>query len=113
MRATNDATDLTLCVRLRVSSDLSKLSLASKFGAMPGETKALLFAARQAADALGICFHVGSQAMAPDAYVNALERVREAIVEAAVTVDVVDVGVGFPSVDPGRAPPSLDGFNPE
>ncbi|MCM8731308.1 type III PLP-dependent enzyme [Hephaestia sp. GCM10023244] len=110
MRATNDATDLTLCVRLRVSSDLSKLSLASKFGAMPGETKALLFAARQAADALGICFHVGSQAMAPEAYVNAMERVRDAIVEAAVTVDVVDVGGGFPSVYPGMEPPSLERY---
>src|SRR3546814_5187135 len=76
MRATNDATDLTLCVRLRVSSDLSKLSLASKFGAMPGETKALLFAARQAADALGICFHVGSQAMAPEAYVKDRKSTR-------------------------------------
>jgi ornithine decarboxylase len=30
--------------------------------------KELLFAARQAADALGICFHVGSQAMTPAAY---------------------------------------------
>jgi ornithine decarboxylase len=28
----------------------------------------LLFATRQAADALGICFHVGSQAMTPAAY---------------------------------------------
>ncbi len=110
MRATGDATDLTLCVRLRVSSDLSKLSLASKFGAMPGETRALLFAARQAADALGICFHVGSQAMSPEAYVNAMERVREAIVEAAVTVDVVDVGGGFPSVYPGMEPPSLEHY---
>ena len=35
MRATGNATDLTLCVRLRVSSEHSKLSLASKFGAMP------------------------------------------------------------------------------
>ncbi len=59
------ASDLTLCVRLRVSSDHAKLSLAAKFGAEPDETKALLFAARQAADALGICFHVGSQAMTP------------------------------------------------
>src|SRR3546814_18930466 len=75
---------------------------------MPGETKALLFAARQAADALGICFHVGSQAMAPEAYVNAMERVREAIVEAAVTVDVVDVGGRFPRVYPGMEPPSPD-----
>jgi len=108
VRATESAKDLTLCVRLRVSSDHSKLSLASKFGAMPGETKALLFAARQASDALGICFHVGSQAMSPEAYSNAMERVRDAIVEAAVTVDVVDVGGGFPSAYPGMEPPALD-----
>ena len=108
--ATQDATDLTLCVRLRVSSEHSKLSLASKFGAAPGETKALLFAARQAADALGICFHVGSQAMTPEAYTEALERVRAAIVEAAVTVDVIDVGGGFPSSYPGMEPPPLQRY---
>ncbi|MFX5660571.1 hypothetical protein ABTE05_19585, partial [Acinetobacter baumannii] len=90
------ATDLTLCVRLRVSSEHAKLSLASKFGAAPGETKELLFRTRQVADALGICFHVGSPAMTPEAYAQAMERVRVAIVEAAVTVDVVDVGGGFP-----------------
>jgi ornithine decarboxylase len=100
MRATGEASDLNLCVRLRVSSDHSKLSLASKFGAEPGETRALLFAARQAADALGICFHVGSQAMSPAAYAEAMERVRAAIVDAAVTVDIVDVGGGFPSTYP-------------
>ena len=76
------AADLTLCVRLRVSSEHAKLSLGTKFGAEPNEVKALLFAARQAADALGICFHVGSQAMTPDAYAQAMERVRAAIVEA-------------------------------
>jgi ornithine decarboxylase len=109
-RATGDATDLTLCVRLRVSSEHSKLSLASKFGAAPGETKELLFAARQTADALGICFHVGSQAMTPEAYAQAMERVRAAIVEAAVTVDVIDVGGGFPSSYPGMEPPPLERF---
>ncbi|WP_380787190.1 type III PLP-dependent enzyme [Sphingomonas sp. R86521] len=110
VRATNAASDLTLCVRLRVSSEHSKLSLASKFGAAPHEAKALLFAARQAADALGICFHVGSQAMTPEAYSNAMERVRAAIVEAAVTVDVIDVGGGFPSSYPGMEPPPLERF---
>ena len=110
VRATRSAEDLTLCVRLRVSSEHSKLSLASKFGAAPGETKALLFAARQAADALGICFHVGSQAMTPEAYANAMERVRAAIVEAAVTVDVIDVGGGFPSTYPGMEPPPLERY---
>ncbi len=108
VRATRGATDLTLCVRIRVSSELSKLSLASKFGAGPGEAAKLLFEARQVADALGICFHVGSQAMSPDAYAQAMERVRAAIVEAAVTVDVIDVGGGFPSTYPGMEPPPLE-----
>jgi len=110
VRATRGATDLTLCVRLRVSSEHSKLSLASKFGVAPDESKELLFQARQVADALGICFHVGSQCMTPEAYSNAMERVRQAIVEAAVTVDVIDVGGGFPSTYPGMEPPPLEAY---
>jgi ornithine decarboxylase len=104
------ATDLNLCVRIRVSSDHSKLSLASKFGAEPSEMKELLIAARQAADALGICFHVGSQAMTPAAFGEAMQRVRAAIVAAAVTVDIVDVGGGFPSWYPGMEPPPLEAY---
>jgi ornithine decarboxylase len=104
------ATDLNLLVRLRVSSEHSKLSLASKFGAAAQDVKDLLFAARQAADALGICFHVGSQAMTPAAYAEAMGRVRDAIVEAAVTVDIVDVGGGFPSTYPGMEPPALETY---
>jgi len=107
VRATKGAEDLNLCVRLRVSSDLAQLSLAAKFGAEADEVKELLMATRQAADALGICFHVGSQAMSPHAYVQALERVRAAIVEASVTVDIIDVGGGFPSTYPGMEPPPL------
>jgi ornithine decarboxylase len=110
LRATHNASDLNLLVRLRVSSDHSKLSLASKFGAEPHEVKQLLMAARQASDALGLCFHVGSQAMSPAAYAEAMQRVREAIVEAAVTVDIVDVGGGFPSWYPGMEPPALEAY---
>jgi ornithine decarboxylase len=104
------ATDLNLLVRIRVSSDHAKLSLASKFGADPRDVSALLIAARQAADALGICFHVGSQAMTPAAFAEAMARVRNAIVEAAVTVDIVDVGGGFPSSYPGMEPPPLEAY---
>jgi ornithine decarboxylase len=108
--ATRGAADLTLCVRLRVSSEHSKLSLGAKFGVAPDEAKELLLATRQVADALGICFHVGSQAMTPDAYAQAMERVRQAIVSAAVTVDVIDVGGGFPSAYPGMNPPPLERY---
>jgi len=110
VRATGGASDLELLVRIRVSSDHARLSLAAKFGAEPDEVKALLMATRQAADALGICFHVGSQAMTPAAYAEAMERVRAAIVEAAVTVDIVDVGGGFPSCYPGMEPPPLEAY---
>jgi ornithine decarboxylase len=110
LRATGNASDLNLLVRLRVSSDHSKLSLASKFGAEPQDVKSLLMAARQASDALGLCFHVGSQAMSPAAYAEAMTRVRDAIVEAAVTVDIVDVGGGFPSWYPGMEPPALEAY---
>ncbi|HVM22583.1 MAG TPA: type III PLP-dependent enzyme [Sphingomicrobium sp.] len=104
------ASDLNLLVRIRVSSEHAKLSLASKFGADPRDVASLLVAARQAADALGICFHVGSQAMTPAAFAEAMTRVRDAIVEAAVTVDVVDVGGGFPSSYPGMEPPPLETY---
>jgi ornithine decarboxylase len=110
VRATKGASDLSLLVRIGVSSEHSKLSLSSKFGAEPTEMKALLMATRQASDALGICFHVGSQAMTPAAYGEAMERVRAAIVEAAVTVDIVDVGGGFPSIYPGMEPPPLETY---
>jgi len=110
IRATNGATDLNLLVRIRVDNGHAKLSLGAKFGAEPTEMKQLLFASRQAADALGICFHVGSQAMSPAAYAEALARVRDAIVEAAITVDIVDVGGGFPSVYPGMEPPPMDTY---
>jgi ornithine decarboxylase len=103
-------TDLNLLVRLRVDNQHAKLSLGAKFGAAPEDVKGLLFAARQAADAMGICFHVGSQAMSPSAYADAMTRVRDAIVDAAITVDIVDVGGGFPSNYPGMEPPPLEAY---
>ena len=104
------AEDLSLCVRLRVSSEYSEISLASKFGIDLADAAPLLQATRQVADCLGICFHVGSQAMTPFAYVQALERVRAAIVDASVTVDIVDVGGGFPSIYPGMEAPPLEDY---
>ncbi len=109
-RATKNADDLELCVRIRVSSEHAKLSLAAKFGAEPEDVASLLMATRQLADGLGICFHVGSQAMTPQAYADAMEYVRAAILEASVTVDIVDIGGGFPSVYPGMEPPALESY---
>jgi ornithine decarboxylase len=110
VEATEAAQDLNLLVRLRVSSEHSELSLAAKFGTDLFDAAPLLQATRQHCDALGIAFHVGSQAMTPFAYVQAMERVRAAIADAAVTVDIVDVGGGFPSSYPGMEPPPLEDY---
>ncbi|WP_183933080.1 type III PLP-dependent enzyme [Sphingomicrobium lutaoense] len=108
--ATKGATDLNLLVRIKVSSDHSKLSLSTKFGASDDELEQLMFETRQTADAMGLCFHVGSQAMSPAAYAEAMERVRDAIVRTAVTIDIIDVGGGFPSAYPGMEPPALEQY---
>ena len=108
--AGNPAKDLRLCVRLRVSSEYSELSLASKFGIDLADAGQLLQSTRQVADWLGVCFHVGSQAMTPFAYVQALERTRAAIADAGVVIDMIDVGGGFPSVYPGMEPPPLEDY---
>lgn len=110
VEATDDADDLTLCVRIAVSSDLAKISLASKFGAAPEEAPALLRQARLKAARLGVCFHVGSQAMSPAAFTAALDRVERAIVVAGVFVDVLDVGGGFPAPYPGMMAPPLQDY---
>jgi len=104
------ARDLRLCVRLRVSSEYSELSLAAKFGCDLTEAPALLQQARQHCDWLGVCFHVGSQAMTPFAFVQALDRTRAAIAEASVVIDMIDVGGGFPSIYPGMEPPPLEDY---
>lgn len=104
------ASDLRLCVRLRVSSEYSELSLAAKFGCDLTEAPALLQKARQHCDWLGVCFHVGSQAMTPFAFVQALDRTRAAIAEASVVIDMIDVGGGFPSIYPGMEPPPLEDY---
>jgi ornithine decarboxylase len=81
--ATNGATDLTLCVRLRVSSDLSKLSLASKFGAHAGREQGIADGhppGRRCPGHLLPC-RLARQCR-PKPIRNAMERVRAAIVEA-------------------------------
>ncbi len=107
LAATDHASDLTLCVRLTVSSALAKISLASKFGVAEGDDVELLRRTRQAAMRLGVCFHVGSQAMAPTAFLAALDRTEKAIVRAGVIIDVLDVGGGFPARYPGMEPGPL------
>lgn len=104
------ARDLTLFVRIAVPAINSKIPLERKFGITGARAARLLVKTRQAAQQLGVTFHVGSQTMTPDAYVRALGEVHKLIVKAGVVVDRLDVGGGFPSVYPGMDPAPLSSF---
>jgi len=109
-QATNGARDLTLCVRIAVDNSHASMPLARKFGATASQAIPLLRQVRLIAERVGVCFHVGSQTMDPIAYSQALDRAQEVVVGSSVTVDVVDVGGGFPAAYPGMTPPALDDF---
>jgi ornithine decarboxylase len=104
------ARDLALFVRITVPAINSRIPLERKFGTSGQKAARLLVKARQVAAELGITFHVGSQTMTPDAYVNALAEVQRLIGKAGVVVDRLDVGGGFPSIYPGMQPAPLSRF---
>jgi ornithine decarboxylase len=108
--ATGVAGDLGLIVRLALPKGDAVLDLSGKFGAAPDTAAALLRAARRHASRLGLSFHVGSQCLDPLAWRKALALAGEVIRTAAVAVDVVDVGGGFPVSYPDVDPPPLGAF---
>jgi ornithine decarboxylase len=110
---TGSARDLTIVVRMACANTFSEIPLEGKFGISWHESVALLQQARQAAYSLGLTFHVGSQAMSPAAYGQALRTMSQRIVHAGVVVDVIDVGGGFPSRYPGMEPPPLSSYMDE
>ena len=105
-----DVDDLGLVVRLAVPDGESSICLSRKFGIQPAEAADLLLACRRVARHVGIAFHVGSQAMRPQAFEDALDVAGQVICRAGVVVDVIDVGGGFPCTYPDLAPPPLDDY---
>jgi ornithine decarboxylase len=108
--ATGVAGDLGLIVRLALPKGGAVLDLSGKFGAAPDVAAALLRAGRRHATRLGLSFHVGSQCLDPLAWQHALALAGAVIRAADVTVDVVDVGGGFPVSYPDVDPPPLGAF---
>ncbi len=100
---------LGLFVRLAVAQG-GTYDLSGKFGAPVALAAELLRLARPHAARLGIGFHVGSQCLDPAAYAGAMALCAEAVARAAVAVDVVDVGGGFPVSYRGTMPPPLDDY---
>ena len=87
-------------LRLAVSNEGSVAHLSEKFGATAAEAVPLLLAAREhGLRPRGISFHVGSQCLDAQRYVDALNQVKAIFDEASrhgLDLDTVDIGGGFP-----------------
>ena len=113
LEETGGADDLTLFLRIACPNTHSLIPLEGKFGASEEDAPGLLLKARQRATRLGITFHVGSQAVVPAAFGEALRQVAQLIVSSGVLIDAIDIGGGFPSRYPHSDPPELASFMEE
>ncbi|MEN6457338.1 MAG: type III PLP-dependent enzyme [Thermoguttaceae bacterium] len=90
-----------LALRLSVPNTGAMVELSSKFGAASGEAVALIEAAAKAGLVVeGLSFHVGSQTMNFENYVQALNLAAGVFREAAdrgFHLKLVDIGGGFPA----------------
>jgi ornithine decarboxylase len=101
------ADDLGLHVRIAIPNTYAELALTDKFGATLDAAPKLLADVRAVAAHAGVCFHVGSQCMHPDAYKLAIKLAKQVVKQSGVRIDSFDVGGGFPSIYPGMTPPDL------
>jgi ornithine decarboxylase len=87
-------------LRIAVSNQGSVAHLSKKFGAPVEEAIPLLLAARdQGLRPRGISFHVGSQCLDAQRYVEALDSTKvifEQARQAGLSLEMIDIGGGFP-----------------
>ncbi len=110
LETTDNAQDLELFVRLHIPNEHAALELSSKFGVHLEKADELLRITEAVCAKLGVCFHIGSQNLDPEDFHTALAQVKGLVDRAGVSIDVLDVGGGFPAAYPGFMPPALKGY---
>lgn len=97
LEVTENANDLSLFVRLHCNDRGSVLPLGKKYGAEGRAAVELLQLVRSVAARLGVTFHVGSQALEPARYGEAIHHAADLVRRAGVVAELMNVGGGFPA----------------
>ena len=96
--------DATVLLRLRIDHSTALVDLNKKFGAGRERALELMLKAKAAGlDMAGIAFHVGSQTVYAQPYLEAIEITRELFDEAraaGLRLHILDIGGGFPIPTP-------------
>lgn len=94
----------TVLLRLRIDNSSAHVDLNKKFGAGRENALALMLKAKAAGlDMAGIAFHVGSQTVSAEPYLQALDITRELFEQAeaaGLSLRILDIGGGFPIPEP-------------
>jgi len=87
----------SVLIRIAFRNADAVCDLSRKFGCAPGALGELLaLAADLGINVRGLSFHVGSQAMDPGMHVQAIEVCRDLIDGRGQSLDILDIGGGFP-----------------
>lgn len=97
--------EVVAVARLATRSDQVAFDLSTKFGATIDEAAALLDAAADRGFKVGLCFHVGSQCLSPEAFRVAFADVRRTLEVSSAKIACLGVGGGFPVHYEGADPP--------
>jgi ornithine decarboxylase len=88
-------------VRVRVDDSGSVFPLSRKFGAEAQQARSLLVTARELGlQPYGLTFHVGSQCMSTNAWVQAIAsmgRLMRQLAGDGITIEMLNMGGGFPA----------------
>jgi len=110
LEETKVAADLTIVVRIGMPKGSAACQLTGKFGCLPDVAVSLLRDADKVAHKVGLSFHVGSQTLDPNSYAAAIQKAGEVIRRSGVSMDIFDIGGGFPIPYLGMETPSLTAY---
>lgn len=97
LEATGYAEDLSLFVRIALPKNAhAAIDFSDKFGAHYTDAITLLRTVRKHTNRLGLCFHVGTQIEDASSFGNAINHVKRLIHDSGITLEMLDVGGGFP-----------------
>ncbi|PLW68764.1 ornithine decarboxylase [Pseudohalioglobus lutimaris] len=109
-RCTGGDTQITYTVRFKLDHAGAAYDFGSKFGANEDAAVALLKNIRARGARAALTFHPGSQCTDPQMYVRYIKAAAGIIRRAAVPLQFLNVGGGFPEHYPGTALPSLEEY---
>ncbi len=105
LQANDYADDLELFVRISVPKGNVATDFSTKFGAKPDIAADLIRRTAAHSRKLGVSFHVGTQCTDVDVYKNAIAYSAQVIKDSGATVEVLDIGGGFPTALNTDTPP--------